>query len=387
MEVLEKIKGFADRMTEIRRDIHAHPEIGFEEVRTSGLVAKELESYGVEVHTGIGKTGVVGVIKGKNGTGKRVGLRADMDALPMDELTNLPWRSKISGKFHGCGHDGHTTMLLGAARYLAETRDFSGEVALIFQPAEEGLGGARAMIADGLFKKFPCDEVYALHNFPGSPLGQVSMRTGPAMAGSDFFDIHITGKGAHGAMPEYSNDPVMIGAALAQSLQTIVSRNAPALKSAVVSITKFNAGSAYNIIPETAHLAGTIRIFDDEIRALVSKRMREICAGFAAAYNAKIDVDIRDIFSVMRNAEEQTSAMADVATELFGADKVVTDAEPKMGSEDFADMAMAAPGSYVWLGMGPGASVHNPGYTFNDEILPIGASLLARIAEKRLAAG
>ncbi|HPG05201.1 MAG TPA: amidohydrolase, partial [Rhodoblastus sp.] len=312
---------------------------------------------------------------------------ADMDALPMDELTNLPWRFQAAGKLHGCGHDGHTTMLLGAARYLAETRDFSGEVALIFQPAEEGLGGARAMIADGLFKKFPCDEVYALHNFPGSPLGQISMRTGPAMAGSDFFDIHITGKGAHGAMPEYSNDPVMIGAALAQSLQTIVSRNAPALKSAVVSITKFNAGSAYNVIPETAHLAGTIRIFDDEIRALVSKRMREICAGFAAAYNAKIDVDIRDIFSVMRNAEEQTAAMADAATELFGADKVVTDAEPKMGSEDFADMAMAAPGSYVWLGMGPGASVHNPGYTFNDEILPIGASLLARIAEKRLAAG
>ena len=263
---------------------------------------------------------------------------------------------------------------------------FQGAAAAGYRLAE-GLGGARAMIADGLFKRFPCDEVFALHNFPGSPLGQISMRTGPAMAGADFFDIHITGRGAHGAMPEYSNDPVMIGAALAQSLQTIVSRNAPALKSAVVSITKFNAGSAYNVIPETAHLAGTIRIFDDEIRKLVDKRMREICAGFAAAYGAKIDVDIRDIFSVMRNAEEQTAAMADAATELFGADKVVTDAEPKMGSEDFADMAMAAPGSYVWLGMGPGASVHNPGYVFNDEILPIGASLLARIAEKRLAAG
>ena len=387
MPVIDRIKDFQNDLVAIRRDIHAHPEIGFEETRTSAIVADLLETWGITVHRGVGGTGVVGELRGNHNSNKRIGLRADMDALPILETTGLPYASTVPGKMHACGHDGHTTMLLGAARYLAETRDFSGEVALIFQPAEEGLGGARAMISDGLFKRFPCDEVYALHNFPGSPLGQISMRTGPAMAGSDFFDIHITGKGAHGAMPEYSNDPVMIGAALAQSLQTIVSRNAPALKSAVVSITKFNAGSAYNIIPETAHLAGTIRIFDDEIRALVSKRMREICAGFAAAYNARIDVDIRDIFSVMRNAEEQTAAMADTATELFGADKVVTDAEPKMGSEDFADMAMAAPGSYVWLGMGPGPSVHNPGYAFNDEILPIGASLLARIAEKRLAAG
>lgn len=385
MDVLEKIKGYSDRMIEIRRDIHAHPEIGFEEVRTSGIVARELQSYGVEVHAGVGKTGVVGVLKGKRPGGRRIGLRADMDALPMDELTNLPWRSQTAGKFHGCGHDGHTTMLLGAARYLAETRDFAGEIAFIFQPAEEGLGGARAMIADGLFERFPCDEVYALHNFPGAPLGKVSMRTGPAMAGADFFDIHITGRGAHGAMPEMSCDPVMIGVALAQSIQTIVSRNAPALKSAVVSITKFNAGSAYNVIPETAHLAGTIRVFDDDMRALVGKRMRELAAGMAAAYGAKIDVEIRDIFSVLRNAEEQTQAIADAARELFGADNVDTNAEPKMGSEDFADMSMTAPGAYVWLGMGPGPAVHNPGYVFNDEVLPIGAALLARVAEKRLA--
>lgn len=371
-------------LTAWRRDIHAHPETAFQEVRTSDLVASRLRSWGLEVHRGLAKTGVVGTLRAGAGT-RAIGLRADMDALNMQELNDFAHRSVVDGKMHACGHDGHTTMLLAAARHLARHRSFDGIVHFIFQPAEEGLGGARAMIADGLFKRFPCDEVYALHNFPGSPLGQISMRTGPAMAGSDFFDIHITGKGAHGAMPEYSNDPVMIGAALAQSLQTIVSRNAPALKSAVVSITKFNAGSAYNVIPETAHLAGTIRIFDDEIRVLVSKRMREICAGFAAAYGAKIDVDIRDIFSVMRNAEEQTAAMAEAATELFGAGNVVTDAEPKMGSEDFADMAMAAPGSYVWLGMGPGPSVHNPGYVFNDEILPIGASLLARIAEKRLA--
>ncbi len=385
MSAFDRIKGYADTLTSIRRDLHAHPEIGFEETRTAGVVARELQSYGIEVHAGIGKTGVVGIVHGKRPGNRRVGLRADMDALPMDELTDLPWKSTRAGKFHGCGHDGHTTILLGAARYLAETRDFAGSVALIFQPAEEGLGGARAMIADGLFQRFPCDEVYGLHNWPGGPLGTISMRTGPAMAGSDFFDIRITGKGAHGAMPEQSCDPIMVGAALAQSIQTIVSRNAPPLQGAVVSITKFNAGTAYNIIPETAHLAGTIRIFDDKVRALVARRMRELAAGMAAAYGAKIDVEIRDIFSVLRNAEEQTNAMAETAAELFGADMVVTDAEPKMGSEDFADMSMVAPGAYVWIGMGPGPAVHNPGYTFNDEILPIGAALLARVAEKRLA--
>ncbi len=385
MSILDRINGYANELTAIRRDIHANPEIGFEEIRTAGLVAHELEKYGIEVHTGIGQTGVVGIVQGKKPGNRRVGLRADMDALPMDELTDLPWKSKTPGKFHGCGHDGHTTMLLGAARYLAETRDFSGSVALIFQPAEEGLGGARAMIADGLFERFPCDEVYGIHNFPGAPFGEVSMRKGPAMAGSDFFDIRITGKGAHGAMPDHSCDPIMIGAALAQSIQTIVSRNAPPLQGAVVSITKFNSGTAYNIIPETAHLAGTIRIFDDKVRALVSRRMRELAAGFAAAYGATIDVEIRDIFSVLRNAEEQTQAMADAASELFGADKVVVDAEPKMGSEDFADMSIVAPGAYVWLGMGPGPAVHNPGYSFNDKVLPLGAALLARVAEKRLA--
>jgi len=385
MNALDRINAFAGELTAIRRDIHAHPEIGFEEVRTAALVARELEKYGIEVHTGIGKTGVVGIVHGKRPGNRRVGLRADMDALPMDEVNDQPWKSKTSGKFHGCGHDGHTTMLLGAARYLAETRDFSGSVALIFQPAEEGLGGARAMIADGLFQRFPCDEVYGIHNFPGSPFGQISMRKGPAMAGSDFFDIRITGKGAHGAMPEHSCDPIMVGAALAQSIQTIVSRNAPPLEGAVVSITKFNSGTAYNIIPETAHLAGTIRIFDDKVRKLVEKRMRELAAGMAAAYGAKIDVEIRDIFSVLRNADEQTEAIAQTARDLFGADNVVTDADPKMGSEDFADMSMVAPGAYVWIGMGPGPAVHNPGYQFNDDILPLGASLLATVAERRLA--
>ncbi len=383
--VLDRINAFAGELTAIRRDIHAHPETGFEEVRTAGLVAHELQKYGVEVHTGIGKTGVVGIVHGNRPGNRRVGLRADMDALPMDELADVPWKSARTGKFHGCGHDGHTTMLLGAARYLAGTRDFPGSVALIFQPAEEGLGGARAMIADGLFERFPCDEIYGIHNFPGLPFGQISMRKGPAMAGADFFDIHITGKGAHGAMPEHSCDPIMIGAALAQSIQTIVSRNAPPLQSAVVSITKFHAGTAYNIIPETAHLSGTIRTFDDGVRKLVARRMRELVAGMAAAHVAKIDVEIRDIFSVLRNADEQTEAIAATAAELFGADKVVTDADPKMGSEDFADMSMKVPGAYVWIGMGPGAPVHNPGYQFNDDILPLGASLLACVAERRLA--
>ncbi len=384
MTILERINGFAGELTAIRRDIHAHPETGFQEVRTWGLVARELEKHGVEVHTGIGKTGVVGIVRGKRPGDRRVGLRAEMDALPMDELTDLPWKSIHAGKFHGCGHDGHTAMLLGAARYLAETRDFPGSVALIFQPAEEGLGGARAMIADGLFGRFPCDEIYGIHNLPGSPFGQISMRKGPAMAGADFFDIRITGKGAHGAMPEHSCDPIMIGAALAQSIQTIVSRNAPPLQSVVVSITKFNSGTAYNIIPETAHLAGTIRIFDNGVHKLVEQRMRELAAGMAAAHGAKIEVEMRNIFPVLRNAGEQTEAIAATAVELFGADKVVTAADPRMASEDFADMSMKVPGAYVWIGTGPGAPVHSPGYQFNDDILPLGASLLARVAEKRL---
>ncbi|MGY4334156.1 amidohydrolase [Bradyrhizobium sp. LB7.2] len=248
MPTIDRIDGYADELTAIRRDLHAHPEIGFEEVRTSGIVADKLKSWGIEVHRGLGGTGVIGVIKGKGSSGKRIGLRADMDALPMEENTNLKWSSKIPGRFHGCGHDGHTTMLLGTARYLAETKNFDGTVHLIFQPAEEGLGGARAMIKDGLFEKFPCDELYGLHNAPDLNHGEIAILPGPAMASADFFDLRITGYGAHGAMPERSKDAVIIATTLAQAIQTIVSRNVEPLQAAVISITQIHAGSAYNVI-------------------------------------------------------------------------------------------------------------------------------------------
>src|SRR5246500_4908398 len=306
MPTIDRIQGFAAELTVIRLDFHAHPEIGFEEVRTSGIVAEKLTQWGVEVHRGLGGTGVVGVLKGKGNGTRRVGLRADMDALPMDENTNLKWRSTIPGRFHGCGHDGHTTILLGAARYLAETRNFDGTVHFIFQPAEEGLGGARAMIKDGLFQKFPCDEIYGLHNAPDLDHGELAVLPGPAMAGADFFDITISGYGAHGAMPERSKDPVVIAMTLGQALQTIVSRNVSPNDPAVLSITQIHAGSAYNVIPGEAKLAGTVRAFSDETRALIRERMRSLCAGVAAAFDVEITADIRDIFSVLVNQEEHS---------------------------------------------------------------------------------
>jgi hippurate hydrolase len=382
MTVLERITGYTDELVAIRRDLHAHPEIGFEEERTSAVVAEKLASWGVEVHRRVGKTGVVGILRGK-GEGRRIGLRADMDALPIEEQTNLPYRSKTPGKMHACGHDGHTTMLLGAARYLAETRAFDGTAVFIFQPAEEGLGGARAMIADGLFERFPCDEIYALHNAPQGPRGLVSTRPGASMAAADFFDIRITGRGAHGAHPDHAIDPIVIALTLGQALQTIASRNVDPLKSAVVSITQVHGGAAYNVIPETAHLAGTMRTFDNAVRDLCRTRMRELAAGIATAFNATIDVEIRDIFSVLENSAEQAQAAADVAAELFGAANVDADARPKMGSEDFADMLQAVPGAYLWVGGTPGPAVHNASYDFDDGIIPIGASLLARLVEKR----
>jgi amidohydrolase len=385
MKVLERITGYTDDLVAIRRDLHAHPEIGFEEERTSGVVAEKLASWGIEVHRGIGKTGVVGVLRGK-GEGRRIGLRADMDALPIEEQTNLPYRSKTPGKMHACGHDGHTTMLLGAARYLAETRAFDGTAVFIFQPAEEGLGGARAMIADGLFERFPCDEVYGLHNNPNGPRGQVATRPGPSMAAADFFDLRITGRGAHGAHPDQSIDPTVVALTLAQAMQTIASRNVDPLKAAVVSITQVHGGAAYNVIPETMQLSGTIRTFDKEVRELCHNRIRELAAGIGNAFGATIDVDIRDIFSVLENSAEHAQAAAEVATELFGAANVDPAATPKMGSEDFADMLHAVPGAYLWIGQTPGPAVHNAGYDFDDGIIPIGASLLARLVETRSAA-
>lgn len=388
MSVLESINAFQDEMVAWRREIHAWPEIGFEEVRTAALVADKLEGWGVEVHRGVGKTGVVGVVRGKGGGGnvRRIGLRADMDALPMDEATGLPFASQNPGRFHGCGHDGHTAMLLGAARYLAGTRDFDGVVNLIFQPAEEGLGGARAMIADGLFERFPCDEIYALHNAPVGPSGHVGVCKGPAMAGADFFDIEITGKGAHGAMPNVGVDPIMVATALAQAMQTIVSRNIDPHKPAVVSVTQIHAGSAYNVIPEKATLAGTVRAFDDRVLQKIRTRIEALAQGVAAAYGATARVEIRNIFSVLDNHGPQCDVAAGVAAELFGAARVHLDETPKMGSEDFADMLQKIPGAYVWLTGDPSAPLHNPRFILDEKILPLGAALLARIAEKRATA-
>jgi hippurate hydrolase len=387
MPTIERIEGFADELTAIRRDLHAHPEIGFEEVRTSGIVADKLKQWGIEVHRGIGRTGVVGVLKGKGSSGKRIGLRADMDALPMEENTNLKWRSTVPGRFHGCGHDGHTTILLGTARYLAETRNFDGTVHFIFQPAEEGWGGAREMIKDGLFEKFPCDEIYGLHNAPDMNHGELAILPGPAMAGADFFDITINGFGAHGARPELSKDAVVIAMTLGQALQTIVSRNVPPLEPAVLSITQIHSGSAYNVIPGEAKLCGTVRAFSDEVRALIRDRIRTICAGMAAAFQVEIVADVRDTFSVLFNDEEQSKVIEEVARTVVDPAKVFTRATPKMGSEDFSDMLHVVPGAYFWLGHDGDVPVHNPGYVLDDKILPIGASVFARIIETRLAAG
>jgi amidohydrolase len=383
MPALTAIEAFTDELVAIRRDLHAHPEIGFEEVRTSGIVAQKLETWGIEVHRGIGGTGVVGILEGTGGPGRRIGLRADMDALPMDEITNLPWRSTIPGRMHACGHDGHTTMLLGAARYLAENRGFAGTAIFVFQPAEEGLGGARAMLADNLFERFPCDEIYGIHNAPNLDPGQIAVFPGPAMAGADFFDIKITGKGSHGAMPHVGRDPVIVAISLAAALQTIVSRNADPREAAVLSITQIHAGSAYNVIPEEAVLAGTVRTFSPEIAKLIRERMREICAGMALTFGVQIDIDIRGIFDVLVNHPEQAVATAAVATEIVGAGNVLTEPKPVMGSEDFADMLRVVPGAYAWVGHAGSVPVHNPAFVLDDGILPIGASLLARLVETR----
>ena len=385
MPVLPNIAEYADELTAIRHDLHENPEIGFEEVRTSGIIADLLKSWGVdEVHTGIGKTGVVGIIKGK-GEGRTVGLRADMDALPIDELTNLPYASKNPGRFHGCGHDAHTTILLGAARYLAETRNFAGRAVIIFQPAEEGLGGARAMLADGLFEKFPCDEVYGIHNNPFAEPMEVRVKPGTAMAGASFFDITVQGVGSHGAMPHHARDPIVIATALVQNLQSIVSRNVEATKPAVLSVTQIHSGSAYNVVPDRAVISGTIRYFDDAVKDLMHDRVRRLCAGFAQSYEVDVDVDLREVFEVLVNDADCSKAYLEAAAEIVGPENATEHDELITGSEDFADMLKAIPGAYCTLGHKGNVPLHNPGFVFDDDMLPVGASLMARIVEKRLA--
>lgn len=385
MTIPARIAAYADELTTIRRDLHAHPELGFEEVRTSGIVAERLRSWGIEVTTGIGKTGVVGVLRGAR-PGRTIGLRADMDALPIHEQTNLPFASRNPGVMHACGHDGHTTMLLGAARYLAETRDFAGTAVFIFQPAEEGLGGARAMLADGLFDRVPCDEIYGLHNSPYQPEGVVRLTPGRAQAGANFFDITVTGQGCHAAMPETGTDALVAAAALVGQLQTIVSRTVAATDPVVLSVTQIHAGNAYNVIPGTATLAGTVRYFDRATADRVTRRMQEICQGVARAQGVEVTLDVRNVFDVLENDPALSAAMIAAAGTVVGADHAALDTRPVMGSEDFADMLQRVPGAYCTLGHAGTVPLHNEGYVFDDAILPTGAALLARMVEVRGAA-
>lgn len=381
MTIPQRIQDFAADLTAIRRDLHAHPELGFEEVRTSAIVAERLAAMEIKVTTGLGKTGVVGVLKG-NRPGRTIGLRADMDALPIEEQTNLPYASKNPGVMHACGHDAHTTILLGAARYLAETREFAGTAVFIFQPAEEGLGGARRMIADGLFDQFPCDEIYALHNSPYHAPNEIGIKPGAAMAGANFFDISITGKGCHAASPDTGIDSIVIASALVQQFQSIVARNVNASDQIVLSVTQIHAGTAYNVIPEVATLAGTVRYFSRELAAKVTHRMQDICDGMARAYGVSVKMDMRNVFDVLENDPALSDAMLAVAREFVG-DAAQLTTRQVMGSEDFADMLQVVPGAYCTLGHGGSVALHNPGFVLDDAVLPLGAALMARMVETR----
>jgi amidohydrolase len=389
MPIINRIAGMHDDLTRWRRDIHAHPELGFEEQRTSDLVAAKLAEFGCEVYRGIGKTGVVGRLR-VGSSPRSVGLRADMDALPIQEANDFDYRSRNDGRMHACGHDGHTTMLLGAARYLAETRNFDGTVNFIFQPAEEGLGGAAAMVEEGLFDRFPCDALFGMHNAPGVAIGKFTIRTGPMMAGGGFFDITVLGRGAHGARPESGVDPLITASHIAAALQTIVSRNVRPVDTAVVSVTRFHAGEAYNVIPERAVIGGTVRAFDNDTFALIEQNMKRIANGVAGGFGATAEVDFRSLFPPLINDAQEAAFIAETAAEVVGAENVERNGQLVMASEDFSYMLNRRPGAYIRIGNGdaPGTcQVHNPGYDFNDAALPIGASLLARVVERKLARG
>ena len=381
MSLIDKIRTYQDDLTAIRHDLHANPELGLEEHRTSEVVAKMLESWGIEVHRGIGRTGVVGVLKGRDGN-RAVGLRADMDALPIHEVGNAPYRSTVPGKMHACGHDGHTTMLLGAARYLAETRNFDGTVHFIFQPGEEGCGGAQAMLDDGLFERFPCDRIYGMHNRPGLPVGEYAVCEGPAMAGGAFFDVTVTGRGAHGAQPQSGIDPVAAACQIVSALQTVVARNVHPADPAVVSITRIAGGDAYNVIPETATFGGTARFFRREVGDLVEASVRRVVDGVAAGLGCTAAIDWRLIFAPTVNDPEATEAGFAAMSDLAPPEKVERGRPPSMGSEDFSFMMEKVPGAYMLVGNGDSAALHNPKYMFNDDAIPFGAALYARLVER-----
>ncbi len=384
MSPLDQIHDFYDDLVGVRRDLHAHPELGFAEHRTAGIVADLLDAWGIEVHRAVGRTGVVGVLRAGN-SDRNIGLRADMDALPIHEQTNLPYASTTPGVMHACGHDGHTTMLLGAARYLAQTRRFDGTVHFIFQPAEEGIGGAQAMLDDGLFGRFPCARVFGMHNYPGLPVGEYAIRPGPMMAGGIFFDLTVTGRGSHAARPESGVDPVLAAAHIVTALQSIVARNVPPLDAAVVSCCAIEGGNAHNVIPETVTIRGTARAFSPDLLRTIERNIRRISENLASAFGATAALDVRSMFSPLVNDFSCASAFADAAATLVGETAVERDRSPLMGSEDFAFMMEAVPGAYINLGNGESASLHNPHYDFNDAALPYGAALHAAIVERELA--
>jgi amidohydrolase len=380
---LDRARLYQDELSAVRRDIHAHPELGLEEYRTADLVAQKLQEWGIEVHRGVGKTGVVGVLRNGNGQAA-IGLRADMDALPMQEATGLPHASQIPGCMHACGHDGHTTVLLGAAKYLAETRGFNGTVNFIFQPAEEGRGGADAMLKDGLFQRFPCDAVYGLHNRPGIPVGRFATSPGVRFAGAAFFDVTITGMGGHGARPQETIDPLIAACHIATALQSIVSRNISAQDSAVVSITRIHAGDAHNVIAHDATLGGTVRTMKADVMAAVERRMKQLAVSIAEGFGAQAVVDFRNLFEPVVNDPDEVVLYADAAALVAGEANVERNAAPAMGSEDFGAMMQQVPGAHILFGNGDTAGVHNQLYDFNDEAIPYGVALFAAITEKKL---
>jgi hippurate hydrolase len=391
MKIVEPILAFQSELQQIRRDIHAHPELCYEEQRTADLVAARLTEWGIPIVRGLGVTGVIGIIK-NGSSGRAIGLRADMDALPVQELNSFSHASRHAGKMHACGHDGHTAMLLGAAHYLSKHRNFDGTVYLIFQPAEEGGGGARRMIEDGLFEQFPMDAVYGMHNWPGLPVGSFGVVAGPMMASSNEFRVVVKGKGAHAAQPHRGIDPVMVAVQIAQSWQTIISREKNPLDTAVLSITQIHAGSATNVIPDEAVLIGTVRTFSTGVLDLIERRMNEVAGGVAAGFNATIDFSFRRNYPPLVNHAGQTRFAIEAMKAVVGADKVDANVEPTMGAEDFAYMLQAKPGCYVFIGNGEGdhrasghglgpCQLHNASYDFNDQLLPIGASYWVRLAE------
>lgn len=387
MPIVNSIAALEPEMTEWRRFLHQHPELGLDCFKTAEFVVEKLKGFGItEIHTGIARTGVVAIIEGR-GPGRTIGLRADMDALPMEDLSGTDHASTVPGMAHTCGHDGHTTMLLGAAKYLAETRNFSGKVALIFQPAEENEGGGRIMVEEGMMDRFGIEEVYGIHNMPGGAVGHMYTNRGALLAGVDEFTIKITGQGGHGAMPFQTRDPVVCAASMVQALQTIVSRNVDALDRLVVSVTQIHTGSAMNIVPETALLNGTVRYFDKEVQAVVKTRMAEIAEFQAKSFGMRAELDYVEGYPPTINHPEQAEFAASVAQEVVGAEAVDLDSPPIMPGEDFSYMLEARPGAYLFLGQGDTPVCHHPQYDFNDGIAPVGASFFARLVEKALPPG